>query len=334
MNMNPELLFVTGASRSGTTMLNRVLGAHGDILGMNELHYFGDIWSPADNAPLDRAEAVRLASWLLARQANGIWGDGPGPTEIHDAEALIKPLPDGLTGMDVYSHVVGGLASLAGKRIACEQTPRNIFYAARILDMDESAKVIQLIRDPRAVIASQKNRWKRKKLGGSSTPWSEVLRVWMNYHPYTMAKLWVKAADAGEVLKGHPRFKQIRFEDLVSNPQTVIADLCRFIGVDFQDGMLNVPIVGSSQRRDQGKTGFSVESVDSWRKSLDPAELWMIENTAGTPMKRYNYEPTGVSPGLGVFSVFARYPLHLIGVVISNPRRAWIQVRALLGTNR
>jgi len=331
MNTDTELLFVTGASRSGTTMLNRVLGAHEKILGMNELHFFGDIWNPADNSSLSHDDAVRLASWILARQANGIWGRGPGPVETQKAKDLLRSLSADMTGMAIYTQVVASFATQAGKSIACEQTPRNVFYARHILEKQKNAKVIQLIRDPRAVIASQKNRWKRKKLGGTSTPWSEVVRVWMNYHPYTMTKLWMKAADAGEALKQHPRFFQLRFEDLVSNPEMVIADLCQFVGVDFQAAMLEVPIVGSSQRQDQGKKGFSAESVDSWRKTLDPAELWTIEKTAGELMTRYGYAPLANLPGLGIASVVARYPLHVFGVTLSNPKRAWIQARAILG---
>jgi hypothetical protein len=313
-------------------MLNRVLGAHENILGMNELHYFGDIWSPSDNEPLSRDNMVKLASWILARQENGIWGKPPGLAETQKATVLLQPLSGEVTGMDVYAHVVVSLATQAGKRIACEQTPRNVFYARYILENQNNAKVIQLIRDPRAVIASQKNRWKRKKLGGTNTPWSEVVRVWLNYHPYTMAKLWMKAANAGEALKGHPRFFQLRFEDLVSNPEVTIAKLCQFVGVEFQAGMMEVPIVGSSQRQDQGKKGFSAESVDSWRKTLDPAELWTIENTAGELMSRYGYAPLAKPPGMSIATVVARYPLHILGVAFSNPRRAWIQARALLGS--
>lgn len=331
MNSNAELLFVTGASRSGTTMLNRVLGSHSDILGMNELHYFGDIWSPCENDCLSAQKANRLGAWILSRQAGGIWGGGPGQADVERAEQLLRSLPSGATGKDVYAEVVSNIAARAGKRIACEQTPRNIFYAKYILDAYENARVIQLIRDPRSVVASQKNRWKRRKLGGRSTPLSEIVRVWMNYHPYTMTKLWMNAANTGEALKGHSRFIQIRFEDLITKPEETIRKLCQFIGVDFQAGMLDVPIVGSSQRKDEGRKGFSAESVDSWRNVLSAAELWTIERTAGDVMARYGYAPLAMSPGLGLAAIVARYPLHAMGVALSNPRRAWIQVRALLG---
>ena len=37
------LVFIVGASRSGTTMLNRILGNHRAVAGLNELHYFGEL---------------------------------------------------------------------------------------------------------------------------------------------------------------------------------------------------------------------------------------------------------------------------------------------------
>jgi hypothetical protein len=325
------LLFVTGASRSGTTMLNRVLGTHDRILGMNELHYFGDLWDPSDTEPKSPEERARLAASLIARQARGIWGSGPGGEELERGRRLADELPRDANGMALYAHVVRALALDQGKTIACEQTPRNIFYARRLLDLEPEARVIQLVRDPRSVIASQKNRWRRKKLGGSNIPWREIVRVWFNYHPHTMAKLWLRAADAGDGLVGHPRFLQVRFEDLVATPEEVVPAICAFVGVEFQPGMLEVPIVGSSQRQDKGQRGFSKESIESWKGTLSPAEVWMIERVAGAAMQRHGYRLSGRSPGLGAAGLLVRYPVHLAGVILSNPHRAWIQARAVLG---
>lgn len=333
MNKNTSrLLFVTGASRSGTTMLNRVLGRHTQILGMNELHFFGDIWNPTDDSPINDKERIRLGAWILARQTRGIWGEGPSASEQETAKAIVAGMPDQGSGWDVYARVAGWLAQRHGKVIACEQTPRNIFYAKQLLERDQDVRIIQLIRDPRAVVASQKNRWRRKKLGGGTkVPWWEVTRVWFNYHPYTMAKLWVTAANVGDSLAGHPRFIQIRFEDLVSKPEENVVALCAFVGAVYQPAMLDVPIKGSSQRKDQGGRGFSTESVDSWKSVLSAAEVWVVERVAGAGMRTHGYELAAPSPGLAIVGLAARYFVHAIGVAVNNPRRAWIQARALFG---
>lgn len=63
-----KIIFIVGASRSGTTMLNRVLGNHPRVAGLNELHYFGDLWSVDDGASrLELATLERIAAELLRR---------------------------------------------------------------------------------------------------------------------------------------------------------------------------------------------------------------------------------------------------------------------------
>ncbi len=186
-----------------------------------------------------------------------------------------------------------------------------------------------MIRDPRVVIASQKNRWRLKQLGGGGIPGSEAIRTPFNYHPLTMTELWLRAAKVGERLLGHPRFMVLRFEDLVENPADSIAALSAFVEVEYQSGMLDVPIVGSSQRQDEGDRGFSKDSLDSWRGVLNPAEIWLIERVAAPMMRRHRYNLLQPKPGLGMLSILIRYPVHLAGVVLTNPLRAWAQTRAL-----
>ena len=53
---------------------------------------------------------------------------------------------------------------------------------------------------------------------GMSVPRYESLRVWVNYHPYTMARLWSQATRAALELADHPRVTLLRFEDLVREP--------------------------------------------------------------------------------------------------------------------
>lgn len=333
LESNP-LVFVTGASRSGTTLLNRVLGAHDAILGMNELHFFGEVWDPNETKPPGSDGRVRLAAWILARQARGVWGSGPTDTEREQARRLVSGLPPDASGFDVYAKVVASLAHAAGKRIACEQTPRNIFYARRLLDGLPGARVIQLIRDPRAVVASQKNRHRRRRLGASNVPVREVVRVWLNYHPVTMAKLWARAADAGDALAGHPRFMRLRFEDLIEQPDRQIRALCEFLDVPFRPAMLDVPIAGSSQRADEGGRGFSRQSLETWRNELDPAEIAIVERLTRARMARHGYVPVNPSVGPGWLAPAFRYPVHLVGVMMANPRRAWVQIKALFGGHR
>nr|MCR5854169.1 sulfotransferase [Thermodesulfobacteriota bacterium] len=98
--------------------------------------------------------------------------------------------------MDVYKFFLYYETKKNKKEIPCEQTPRNLYYLKEIFENVPEAKVIYMLRDPRAVLLSQKNKWKMKFLGHKNMPLKEALRSWINYHPYTISKLWNSASKA------------------------------------------------------------------------------------------------------------------------------------------
>lgn len=325
-------LFVTGASRSGTTLVSRILGGHDRILRLRELHYFGEIWDVAQSGrALDAKTVASYAAVLHTRQANGIYHAGrPEEVDLRFGRTLSEELrdPDGLA---VFLAATRRLAMLAGKQIACEQTPRNIFYGRRLLELDEGIRMIQMLRDPRAVAASQKNRWRRRKLSVRGVPFSEALRTWSNYHSSTMARLWLKAAKCGEPLRSHPRFMTLRYEDLVTEPESAVRRLCEFAGVEFNPTMLDVPVVGSSHEQELGRRGISAHGIDAWRKVLTPCETRLIEDTCGETMQSHGYALSNpVCSSFDELNCRFRYLIHLTAAAMVNPRRSWIQARAIL----
>ncbi|MGY8989337.1 MAG: sulfotransferase, partial [Flavobacteriales bacterium] len=42
---NTKKIFVVGNSRSGTTMMGRIIGKHSSVFTFKELHFFGQLWS-------------------------------------------------------------------------------------------------------------------------------------------------------------------------------------------------------------------------------------------------------------------------------------------------
>ena len=191
------LLFVTGAGRSGTTMLARMLGSHSAIMAFNEMNYFGAAWDPYDNhCAISARQLTDLAATLLARQTHELWGGSPGDVERAWARRLVHALPEQeRTPAGLFAAVLRRQADDAGKSIACEQTPKNIFYAEKLLDLYPNARIIHIVRDPRAVLASQKCRWQLRRLGAHHLPLSKMIRNRIHYHPYTTGRLWAKATD-------------------------------------------------------------------------------------------------------------------------------------------
>lgn len=338
--LHPGIIFVTGASRSGTTMLSRIFANHSTILGLNELHYFGDLCDVGrGRAPLSSAELSQMAAVTLARQARTIWGSGPTAEERSRAEAICATLPpEERNGFGLYAAVLAALCREAGKPTACEQTPRNIYYAQPLLAAFPQARLVHIVRDPRAVLASQKNRWKLRQHGAKNVPWSELIRTWVNYHPITATKLWVGASNCALHSRSNPRFRMVRFEELVAQPRPQVEALCGFLGIGFEPQMLEVNQWGSSNlKHELDKKGISQEVISQWERSLSAGELVISEYVSRDLMGRLNYSrrSQGSMRAFAALPHLLTYPAHLLGVALANPRRAWIQLKAtLLSTAR
>ena len=77
-----SFIFITGASRSGTTMLSRIIGNAPDVLPLNELHFFGGL-VPAEHSSesLGGERAAYVVAMTLARHARDFWVKEPTDQE-------------------------------------------------------------------------------------------------------------------------------------------------------------------------------------------------------------------------------------------------------------
>lgn len=332
----PGVVFVTGASRSGTTMLARLIGSHSRMHALNELHFFGELWDARDPPQvLPDSRLTFIAATLLAREERGLWAGEISREEVERAAALVARLePQVRTAPEVFAATVRAVAKAAGKEIPCEQTPRNVFYARQLLGIYPDARIIHIVRDPRAVLASQRNRWRMRKLGAHHIPAREVVRNWINYHPVTMTRLWNKATEAALALDGDARVLLVRFEDLAQYPEESTQRICEFLGVAFEPAMIAIPRWGSSNlEHTSAVKGISRRVVDEWRRTLPAAHALICERMSRHLMERIGYEPdrrhwkslVGAVPSLFY------YPFHALAVLALNPSRAWILIKALRG---
>lgn len=330
-----SFIFVTGASRSGTTMMNRILGAHSKILGTRELHYFGDVCKIDQlNSPQPDDELVKMAAMLTARFERGLWKSKVQESDRTKAVQIVSQIDSQQrTGAELFKVMMNHYANRYGESFICEQTPRNIFYIKQLLKTYPDAKFVHMIRDPRAVMASQKNRWRQRAMGRKVIPLTEVIRVKVNYHPWTISKLWLRATNMAIAMADHPNVLLMKFEDVVSEPEKRVKEICAFLDIDFEEGMLNIPQMGSSHKINEPKAGITKDVVSKWSDTLDTGEIASCEKLTSSLMSRFGYERQipGSRKNAGYFSQLLMYPVHVVGMMLANPRRAWIHLTALLG---
>lgn len=326
-----RLTFIVGNSRSGTTMMMRIINNHPELHALSELHFFEQLWSPKDaERPIGREEAAALADRLLHVSREGyLTRYAPGKYR-GEADALVdgELFAEGggsaehpVHGQDVFRAVAFLETQRAGKRIPCEKTPQNVFYIREILALYPHARILNMVRDPRGVLLSQKRKWKRRKMGAHFITWREATRLRINYHPVTISRLWNSSIGASLPFEGHPQVRTVHFEDIIEDPEATIRGICAFFGVDFHPDMLAVPHLGSSNEADDpGKTGIKKERAGNWQKGgLNDAEIAICQRMAGKYMRPMDYALKDVRPNpLLVAGYWVSFPFKLALALLVN----------------
>ena len=320
------MIFVVGNSRSGTTMMGRILGKHPDIYTFGELHFFGQLCAPPFSSELRKANAAKLAAELYCVQQEGYRTHGNPHRFLKEAQVFLNDLtsyPE--TPALLFSAFLHHEATKNGKTIPCDQTPRNVFYIKDILELYPKARIINMIRDPRDVLLSQKRKWKRRFLGGSDMPMKETFRDWINYHPITISHIWRTAVTAADQFIQHERVISIYFEELLAHPETIVKSVCDFAGISYTDTMLQVPQVGSSVAEDKPQQlGINPHRAHSWQREttrgeLSSAEIYLNQTITAALMKKHNYSPVSIQPNVASLALhLLTFPVKLGGAFLFN----------------
>ncbi len=317
-------VFIVGNSRSGTTLMGTILGCHSSIFRFEELHFFEELWSATDDqASCSKQEAVDLAARLFDIQRNGYLTRGDWHEFLEESEMLLRNLPKPLSPAKIFQAFLEYEAQLQGKDRACDQTPQNILYIREILKHYPNAYIVHMVRDPRAILLSQKNRWRRPFLS-ESIPIKEAIRYWLNYHPITMSQLWKANVCTANQFVDDKRMITLRYEDLLCNPEAEVEKICRFVGVTYSCDLLNVPQMNSSSQRDQpDQRGIDKNRADSWKKGgLSTTEMFWCQYINSAVMDRHSYEAEDISPNPIFLLVSAAFfPIKLFLAILFSLKR-------------
>ncbi|MFM7768773.1 MAG: sulfotransferase family protein [Bacteroidota bacterium] len=322
MELPKVFVIVCGSSRSGTTMMSRILGNHSSIFAFQELHFFDELAS-AENAskPISKEKSIELLSVLKSIQREGYFG--PRDWKRYAEESETQLIGTALTPMDLLLGFLTRESMLHGKLIPCEQTPQTVFALDALLQHVPTARVILMVRDPREVLLSQKGKWKRRKLSGGEIPFLESVRSRINYHPETISRIWKSTYNEALQHIHDNRVLSIRYEDLTEQPEQIVKRICNHLGIEFESSMLDVPKVGSSNAADQTlERGIDKGRRGKWKSGLSRSEVAICERANRELMLHFGYELSGENGNAIQMALYRLLlPFQLVLALMMNLKR-------------
>lgn len=223
-----RLIFLGGAPRSGTTLLQNILDMHPDILGGPEFLHLPDI--------------MQLRGKLRDSVARG-WID-----LICSAEDVDGRIRDLVTGFLLT------FADRHGAKFLSEKTPENVLVFPRLVEVFPDSKFIHIVRDPRATVASLLEVGKKaRRKGESPAPFARDVQAAIRHVHRCLASGFEAARVAPD------KVHTVVYERLIRDPEAEGREICRFLGVAWTPEMLR-----PGDKKHLGESAITVNSKEIW----------------------------------------------------------------------
>ena len=318
MHMNDKPIFIGGLQRSGTSLIRAIIGSHPEVA---IFQWDLPLWTYY-------YERYRTKCVNSVEYCNQLIDDIFSDEDIRECDvsldwnAIREELatePKISCGV-IFRHILQAYAKQIGRPRWGLKTPHNEFYADPIFQEFPNAKMIQLVRDPRDVAVSYKSydkgAWKYDIL--------QHIHTW---------KRSVEVARKNES-KYTGSFITVRYEDLVSNPESVVRKICKIIDLDYSSDLLEMSNHigwkgGNSFFEDIGTDAKQIRlsAIGRYKEHLPVSQIWLYQYMLKDEMHYWNYQKHRVKLS---FKDYYSIVQQSIQSVVSSARI--IIVNALRGT--
>lgn len=286
-----EPIFAVGFARSGTTLLASLVGRHPMIASTPETHFLNEVqFMVAPSLPKGPEAVVdRLADTPLRR--------------LELAREDVLPVIQRLWPLDlkgIFGAYLEVFRTQQGKPRVLEKTPNHLRHIDELLEWYPDAKVLWIIRDGRACVAS-------------------MLKVkWGSNDPKVLAQQWMRNIAFG--LEAEPRagdrLLRVSYERLLSNPVEEMNRIQDFLSVPrsdmVHDHTVDVSTVSSFEQDWKANVFKPVMNTraEAWREELTPEVQDEITAMMEPFLKTFGYDVS--REGKASASPFLRFKRSVI----------------------
>lgn len=244
--------FIVGAVRSGTTMLRLMLGHHPKICRCDEMEYLTPPIAELGKIPNDMAKYRKYLATEMSFRVAGY------------------AIPEKTSYLETINDLFDQLIKKDGKPIFGGTVHH---YYENMPLVWPKAKFVYLSRDPRNVARSS------VKMGWAGTAWRGAL-------------IWIDAYESWQKLKGQLPAEQkieVKFEELVADPEKVLSTICNFLAVEYTPEMLEID-------KDTTYSKPSPRAAQSWLAASARKDVRQVEARVGARLMEAGYEASGLPP--------------------------------------
>jgi Sulfotransferase family len=274
-----QLFFVGGAPRSGTTWLQHILDAHPDICCRGEGHFLQFLAEPLGHAMQRRREQLQGKNARLFRDLGGYKLPDPEDVEFLVGSAILSAL---LQQCDGHPYPIVG-----------EKTPENVFYFPNLKRLFPGAKFVGIARDPRDILVSAWHLIPRgRRQGDEAIEQMPFIRQAVGaVGQFTSGLLSLRQRYPADVLI-------VTYEALLSDPETTVGALYRFLGAADSPAIVADSIARTSFAAMSGRpagvednSAFMRKGVaGDWRVHLTPEMNELILGQLGPLFAQFGWE--------------------------------------------
>lgn len=298
-------IFLVGLSRSGSTLWTNTLRAHPDVTVFTEMHFltpwrrdFRYVLKKVGDLQHDR-NVERLVDTMFADPpVRGLARGFHFWRQIRELETMglrstlkqrIIASSDRSIGF-IFRTLIQEATRCRGANRPVVKFPVYPVYLEQLIDWWPNASIIHISRDPRSLAASKMNdpggigKLKQQYaalqavLSASGKTFAVLQYVWTSHVPGQFSS--------------KPNYRVFLYENLLTQPEATIHEVCEFCGLLFHDAMLN-PTEGQASSVTGAKaSGFDPSRIHGWRKVLSPWEAKLIARLTKRSMERFGYTPS------------------------------------------
>ena len=267
-------LFIVGVGRSGTSLLQAMLASNPAVDFLPETSFFRRyvISNALSNVPVEEIKPLLLSDPKLKR--------------INSVEQHIEKTDWNKPDAPIRFYE---LIATSDNQWIGDKDPRCIEYQSAIHSRWPTAKIIHIFRDPRDVVCSKKK-----------SAWSKG----RNLFSYLVAgQAQIAIAQRYQKTVDNDLVVNVKYEDLLANPDEQLRKLCDFLNIDFHDGMLDFGQAASRlvakdelQWKQETLGPLLRNNSQKWKAELSPFDIYAIENSCTNVIELGAYQTNQTSP--------------------------------------